>query len=126
MPTLQFSDWGYLFVIAVVVGGALIASAFWKRYKITHWTKVTAHIDRIDLGQDRVAAARLVPEPSVVNEVVLEYTYHVNGEPFRGFHETGFTTRKEAVAFAARFKPGMPITIEYDPRNPAKTVVNLL
>jgi hypothetical protein len=81
---------------------------FGKTKDKSRWPSALASIDEIGLGGFKVQ---------------FSGAYTVNGEYFSVNAEREFKSAADAEAWAARLEANPTITIEYDPENPSKNLV---
>lgn len=67
------------------------------------------------------------PEPQVLYRPQVEYTYTVAQKTYTGtalgVDEVEVSSQQHAQAHAARYVPGAPVTVTYDPEDPGKALL---
>ena len=119
--------WLVIFVIMLVMCG--VASWYLSRaLACRNWPSTTGLIVSAERVKHTSQGPRRQPG-SITYEAKLSYSYTVNGVPYEGrrvsFSDFAGTSGSSQAASArlARYSPGRPVTVYYQPRNPAVSVL---
>lgn len=120
IPTMKYKKAIYFVLLSGATGLILsLYQAYQLAYPYYGFHEATATVLTVGVDSEMVSAG----EGSTVRvyRPRVEREYSVDGVKFSGaqFSTSGsyFREKKDAEAFAAKFKPGDPVNVLYDPRN---------
>lgn len=112
----------WLFTVVGGIGTAVKARDIWRGFRDRHWTKTNGHIERVRLEMHPGGRTH-----RRTYEVVVEYTYHVDGRTYRSDrpdYDGGerYVDHADAEDAAKEYPEGSTIEVYFDPSDPSRAV----
>ncbi len=112
--------WAWAFILAAALLGSFLGREFLARRAVSAWPATTGTLTQAD-------AVGVFSGGSSKYRIDVEYTYQVDGRPYRGDRLTAgdayFRDLRSAQAALRGLEPGRPVTVYYDPADPTRSVL---
>jgi len=121
LTTLLFG--GFIVVLTLLVNGALLLNIFSARRKASAmqtWPSTPGNIVESELRSRRRGSRRIYYPHIVYQYTVMGQTY--TGKRISPGPDSGSSRARELVA---KYSPGAPVTVYYDPQNPSDAALEI-